>query len=238
MALVEPPLAAPDKPRLRINYPLAFVAIGIGCVGLCINGLFAWSRGVGEADKTIFLVFGVLAECGLFLLPASMSMAWRERRLGAFALCTVMWPSLFCFALFNSLGFASVNLDDTATARAERISPAIEDAKRKLDTVTASRKLACGDDKKIGTRCFALRKDETRAMEALSAARAKQAEHADPQTAMAQKLIAWISRGYLQPTADDLALIRLLMLTVISQTGGLLWAVAVRPAPAERRPGL
>jgi hypothetical protein len=40
------------------------------------------------------------------------------------------------------------------------------------------------------------------------------------------KLVAWISAGTLRPTGDDFAMVRLLLLALLPQVGGLLLMVA------------
>ena len=48
-------------------------------------------------------------------------------------------------------------------------------------------------------------------------------EHAaDPQTDAAIKIVAWLSRGTLKPTADDFAMLRLMLLALLPQVGGIL----------------
>jgi hypothetical protein len=44
--------------------------------------------------------------------------------------------AFFGAAVFNSLGFISLNLDDVKTSRAERVSPAVADSQRRLDAIT------------------------------------------------------------------------------------------------------
>ena len=51
-------------------------------------------------------------------------------------------------------------------------------------------------------------------------------EHtADPQTEAAIRIVAWLSRGMLQPTGDDFAMLRLILLALLPQIGGILLMV-------------
>ena len=55
---------------------------------------------------------------------------------------------------------------------------------------------------------------------------------ADPQTNAAVKLVAWISQGMLRPSSDDFAMLRLVLLALLPQIGGILLMVsrsAMRP---------
>jgi hypothetical protein len=45
---------------------------------------------------------------------------------------------------------------------------------------------------------------------------------ADPQTEAAIRIVAWMSRGALQPTGDDFAMLRLVLLALLPQIGGIL----------------
>ena len=53
---------------------------------------------------------------------------------------------------------------------------------------------------------------------------------ADPQTEAATRMIAWLTAGWLKPTGDDFATVRLILLALLPQIGGVLLVVA-RPAP-------
>jgi hypothetical protein len=54
------------------------------------------------------------------------------------------------------------------------------------------------------------------------------ASTSDPQTEAATRLMAWVSRGAIQPTADDFGMIRLALLSLLPQIGGILLMVARR----------
>jgi hypothetical protein len=51
-------------------------------------------------------------------------------------------------------------------------------------------------------------------------------EHAaDPQTEAAIRIVAWTSLGTLRPTPDDFAMLRLVLLALLPQIGGILLMV-------------
>lgn len=209
----------------RSSIPLIVLAYCLGAVGLGINAWFAWNRGSTLPDKILLSSLGFIAEAVMFFLLSQAKALWLQRQRGSFLIACMVWPILFVFALTNSLGFASFNLSEATTERAERITPAVSDAQRRLDTLSASRATEC---LKRGDRCRQLEREEQSALQALREAREKVSATSDPQIASAAKLIAWVSQDRLHPTADDFAMLRLLLLTLLPQLGGLVLMVAQR----------
>lgn len=207
------------------SIPLVILAYALGIVGLGINGWFSYSRGSSEVDKALFLGLGFILEAIMFYLPAQTANQWRDRKLGGVIVGCFLYPFLFIFAITNSLGFASLNLQDTATARAERVTPAISDAQRKLDTLTTSRAVECV---KRGDKCRQLEREEQQALESLREAREKVSATADPQVTSAAKLVSWVSLNRYAPTPEDFAMLRLLLLTLLPQLGGLVLMLSQR----------
>ena len=210
-------------PRQGPNLALLFLAYGLGIVGLGINAWFAWNRGSTLPDKLLLSSLGFIAEAIMFYLLSQAATVWARRQLGKFLVACLVWPILFVFALTNSLGFASVNFSETTQARVERVTPAVSDAQRRLDTLSASRVSECV---KRGDKCRQLEKDEQHALEQLREAREKVFAAADPQLASATKLIAWATLNRLHPSADDFTMLRLLLLTLLPQLGGLVLMIA------------
>jgi hypothetical protein len=67
----------------------------------------------------------------------------------------------------------------------------------------------------------------------LDTAVASVGQAADPQTDAAIKLVAWVSQGALRPSGDDFAMLRLVLLALLPQIGGILLMVsrsAMRPS--------
>jgi hypothetical protein len=48
---------------------------------------------------------------------------------------------------------------------------------------------------------------------------------ADPQTEAAIRIVAWVTHGALQPTGNDFAMLRLFLLALLPQIGGILLTV-------------
>ena len=61
--------------------------------------------------------------------------------------------------------------------------------------------------------------------QAVDAAMHSVEETADPQTNAAIRIVAWLSHGALQPTANDFAMLRLILLALLPQIGGILLMV-------------
>lgn len=76
--------------------------------------------------------------------------------------------------------------------------------------------------------CGPVDKEVLLAFEALREAREKVSETSDPQAASGAKLVAWVSADRFHPSADDFAMLRLLILTILPQLGGLVLMVARR----------
>jgi hypothetical protein len=51
---------------------------------------------------------------------------------------------------------------------------------------------------------------------------------ADPQTDAAIKIVAWLTAGKLKPAADDFNTLRLVLLALLPQLGGLLLMISAR----------
>ena len=71
----------------------------------------------------------------------------------------------------------------------------------------------------------------------LDAAMVPARQTADPQLDAAIKIVAWATFGMLRPSGDDFAMLRLVLLALLPQLGGILLMVsrsAMRPAPREK----
>jgi hypothetical protein len=159
----------------------------------------------------------------MFFLLSQAATVWARRQLGRFLVACLVWPLLFVFALTNSLGFASFNLSEVSQTRSERITPAVSDAQRKVEARTAYKTEEC---KKLGDRCRQAVKDEQAAFQELTEARQTVLATADPQISSAAKLVSWVSADRFHPSAGDFAMLRLFLLTLLPQLGGLILMVS------------
>jgi hypothetical protein len=125
--------------------------------------------------------------------------------------------------LASALLAFSINIADTTMARAGRTAPAVEIAQRGLNDAKATRDRECT---KVGPICRQ-REDAVRDRQTeLALAMTKVSAASDPQTDAATKLIRWVSRDWVRPSADDLEMLRLLLFTLIPQIGGIVLMIA------------
>jgi hypothetical protein len=61
--------------------------------------------------------------------------------------------------------------------------------------------------------------------QALDTATQAVGQTADPQTDAASRIVAWATHGALQPTGNDFAMLRLVLLALLPQVGGILLMV-------------
>jgi len=206
---------APRPAPLRlVRVVLMTTAFALAATGLAINAHFARSLGSTEFAGWLFLAIGVASDIAAFVLPT-----WALARRSALA--WALWSVTFAFALIASVGFASLNVTDVAIARASQTTPTIQDARRALEDAKAAR----------DRECIRIRRPmcQHREDEVVTAQRRLDAEHAkivaDPQAEGTVRLVAWLTRGHL---GVDPAMLRLVLLTVLPQLGGLLLMVARR----------
>ena len=252
VTVAEPRDAEPDPARVTIMPPeprsllprlaalvLALAAIAIAIVGGLINAWYARSLGSTEVAGWLFLAVGVAADVAAFALPICAAGLWRNRQVGAAGMAWSLWLLTFAFAIMAGIGFASLNIADTtagrraivatSTASADQRTAAIAAAQLAAAAATKAREAECAAR---GPRCRDREADERTALIALTTAIGAPMPAvvaigvADPQTEAASKLAAWVSFGTLRPTGDDFSMLRLLLLALLPQIGGLLLMVS------------
>jgi hypothetical protein len=129
----------------------------------------------------------------------------------------------FVFAVTAGIGFASTNITDVTIARASRLTPAIETARNELTDAMSARDREC--TRGVGPICRQREGTVNERRQALDTAMRSIEQTADPQTQSATRIVAWVSRGVLTPTSDDFAMLRLILLAMLPQTGGILLMV-------------
>ena len=132
----------------------------------------------------------------------------------------------FAFAVTAGLGFASTNVSDVTLARASRVTPAVTAAQAALSDALAARDRECKGG--VGKFCRDREALVIERRQVLDAAQATVSEGADPQANAAIKLVASASFGSLRPASEDFAMLRLVLLALLPQVGGLLMLVARR----------
>jgi hypothetical protein len=218
-------------------------AVGRGTVGLFIagwgvaiavtsmraNAWFGHSLTTNRAAGQIFSHLSVLAEIVACAIPTANRFYFQA---GDW-LATVRGFMLMAIALtvvfFSASGFVLTNISNGTEIRAERVTAAVELARRTADTLTKSREDEC---RKRGDRCRDLEAQERKALADLASARAEVRATADPQ---AQALHV-DSNTVRTVQAAAMVAICLAAGYIISFGAGLIWpASAMLPAPARRR---
>ena len=222
-----------DRDNARI-FPWSPWPLALALVGLTINGWFARSLGATDFAGWLFLAVGLASDLSALLLPDAASRLWRSRQLIASAVAWSLWLLTFGFALVASVGFASLNITEVIATRANRSTAAIVEIEQSLADARKARDQECA---KLGPVCRS-RQDTVAGWEQkLADARQALVLAADPQTLSAAHLVAWISRGPVAPSSDDLAEFRLALLVVLPQLGSVACRKGIGPQTAARRRG-
>lgn len=199
---------------------LSVAALALAIVGITINGWFARSLGSSDVAGWLFLAVGVAADLVALVMPSCAAALWRTGQRATALVGWTIWLMTFLFAVTAGIGFASTNLSDVAIARSSRVTPAITNAQAALTDAMAARDRECKGG--VGKFC---RERETAVAErrqVLDAAMTAVGQTADPQSDAAIKLVSWASRGLLRPTPEDFAMLRLVLLALLPQIGGIL----------------
>ena len=139
-------------------------------------------------------------------------------------LAAVLFVVLSLFAATNSLRLASLNAADAAMARANRQTAGVVAADQRLDAARAARDRACKAGEGRSVACAGAKDDVAKQERERSAAVGRVEAQAAPEGAAFSRLVAWASRCTIQPSGDDLGLLRVLL----PQLEGLLLALARR----------
>ncbi|MGJ4889013.1 hypothetical protein ACQR1Y_12505 [Bradyrhizobium sp. HKCCYLRH3099] len=206
-------------------------ATALAGTGIVVNAWYARSLGSTETAGWLFLAIGIGADCAALALPSVAASLWDARQRARALAGWLVWLATFIFAVTAGIGFASVNIADVTASRSSRVTPAVAQAQSALADAMAARDRECKGG--VGKFC---REREA----AVAAARDELAKHtgkldvlADPQTDAAVSLLAWISGGTLKPTPHDFAMLRLVLLALLPQIGGVLLMLARTAAPSR-----
>jgi hypothetical protein len=217
--------AKPATPaRWRVtSLLLSIAALALAAVGLTINGWFARSLGSSDVAGWMFLAVGVAADLVALVMPSCAAALWHAGQRATALVGWTVWLMTFVFAVTAGIGFASTNITDVTSARAARITPAVATAQAALGDAMAARDRECKSG--VGKFCREREAVVTERRQILDTAMTSVGHTADPQTDAAVKLAAWVSGGLLRPTADDFAMLRLILLALLPQIGGILLLV-------------
>jgi len=211
---------------------LTTAALALSAVGITINGWFARSLGSSDLAGWLFLAVGVAADLAALVLPSAAAGLWHTGQRATALVGWVVWFVTFVFAVTAGIGFASTNISDVTLARASRVTPAITSTQAMLSDAMAARDRECKDG--IGKFCREREALVAERRQLFDAAMTSVGQVADPQTDAAIKLVAWVSRGMMRPAPEDFAMVRLILLALLPQIGGMLLLIrrrSVSPAP-------
>jgi hypothetical protein len=202
---------------------LSVAALALAGVGITMNGLFARSLGSSDTAGWLFLAVGVAADLVALVMPSCAAALWQAGQRATSLVGWGVWAMTFVFAVTAGIGFASVNIADVTLLRASRTTPAVQTAQAVLDDAIAARDRECKGG--VGKFCREREATVNDRRQALDAAMHSVEKTADPQTDAAVRIVAWVSRGALQPTGNDFAMLRLVLLALLPQIGGILLMV-------------
>jgi hypothetical protein len=223
------PVTATSRAVTASRRPLAstlltIAAVGLTAVGVAMNGSFAHGLGSNAVSGFLFLTIGVAADLCALAVPSCAASMWQARRRGTALVAWAVWSLTFAFTITAGLGFASVNIAEVTASRASRVTPAVMVAQTALADATASRDRECISG--AGKFCRVREMEVTERRKALDVAMQSVQQAADPQTDAAIKAVAWLTLGLMKPSGDDFAMVRLVLLALFPQIGGLLLMVA------------
>jgi hypothetical protein len=209
---------------------LVAAAFALAGVGITTNGWFARSLGSSDTAGWLFLAIGVAADLVALVMPSCAAALWHNRQRATSLAGWAVWAMTFVFAVTAGIGFASVNITDVTAARAARVTPAVTAAQSALRDAMSARDRECVNG--VGKFCREREAAVAGRRQILDTAMASVGQTADPQTDAAIKLVAWVTQGALRPSGDDFAMLRLVLLALLPQIGGILLMVsrsAMRP---------
>jgi hypothetical protein len=216
-------VVTPSRPWIAAILLVA-AALALAGVGITTNGWFARSLGASDTAGWLFLAIGVAADLVALVMPSCAAALWQARQHSTSLAGWAVWAMTFAFAVTAGIGFASVNITDVAAARAARVTPAVATAQSALSDAMSARDRECLNG--VGRFCRERETVVAERRQILDTAVATVEHTADPQTDAAIKLVAWVTHGALQPSRDDFAMLRLILLALLPQIGGILLMVS------------
>ena len=234
-AVTEPPVAQapavtehvsePVTPRRRQVVPvlLLVAALALGGAGITMNGWFARSLGSSDIASWLFLAIGAAADLVALAMPTCAASLWRGGHRATSLVGWTVWLMTFVFAVTSGIGFASTNIADVTLARASRATPAVVTAQSALADAMAARDRECKGG--VGKFCREREAAVVERRQILDSAMTSLEQTADPQTSAAIKVVSWVSLGTLRPAAEDFVMLRLILLALLPQIGGILLMV-------------
>jgi hypothetical protein len=226
-------VAPPSRRHAAASVLLTVAALALAGVGITMNGWFARSLGSSDIAGWLFLAIGVAADLVALVMPSCAAGLWQAGQRATALVGWGIWLMTFVFAITAGIGFASVNIADATLARSNRVTPAVTTAQAALTDAMAARDRECKGG--VGKFCREREAAVAERRQAVDAAMNTVAQTADPQTEAAIRIVAWVSGGMLRPTSDDFAMLRLVLLALLPQIGGILLMVGRVQHPSAVR---
>jgi hypothetical protein len=164
--------------RGAVGLFIAGCGVAIAVTSMRANSWFGHSLTTDQNAGEIFSHLSVLAEIVACAIPTANRFYWRDGDWRTAIRGVILMAVALTVVFFAASGFVLVNIGNGVEIRGDRMTPAIELAKRTADTLTKSREDEC---KKRGDRCRDLEAQERKALADLAAARAEVRATADPQ---------------------------------------------------------
>ena len=202
---------------------LTVTAFGLALVGITMNGWFAHSLGSSQIAGWLFCAIGVAADLVALAVPSAAARHWQKSQRGTALAGWLLWLATFAFAVTAGIGFASVNISDVTSLRASRVTPAVTTAQAALSDAVTARDRECKGG--VGKFCREREHIVNERRQVLDTAMRSVEQTADPQTEAAIRIVAWLSAGTVQPRENDFAMLRLILLSLLPQLGGILLMV-------------
>lgn len=208
----------------RVTSPAAYLcvtaAFALAATGIVMNGWFARSLGSSEVSGWLFLAIGVAADAAALAVPSCAARLWVARQRATALAGWAVFAVTFAFAVTSGIGFASTNISDVTLSRASRSTPAVVTAREALADAMAARDRECNH--RVGPVCRQREEVVNDRRHMLDIAVRAVEQTGDPQTQAAVHIAAWLSGGLLKPSGDDFAMLRLVLLAILPQIGGIL----------------
>jgi hypothetical protein len=199
---------------------LTTAALALAGVGLTMNGWYSRTLGSTDLAGWLFFAVGLASDLVALVAPPTAIQLWQLRQRATAAVAWLVWAMTFVFAVTSGIGFASVNIVDVTVTRASRVTPALTIAQDALRDALTSRNRECAGG--VGRFCREREQAVADRQRAVDSALSSVQHAADPQTDAATKIVAWLTGGTVKPTADGFAMLRLMLLALLPQIGGLL----------------
>ena len=202
------------------SHCLTAAALALAGVGITMNGWFARTLGSTDLAGWLFQAIGVASDLVALAVPPTAIQLWQARRRATAIIAWLVWFASFLFAVMSGIGFASVNIADVTLTRASRVTPAVAIAQYALRDAVASRNRECAGG--VGRFCREREQTVTDRQRALDSALSAVEHTADPQSDAAVKVLSWLTAGTVKPGTDGFAMLRLMLLALLPQIGGIL----------------